>query len=70
MNAKYSGTTIKIDPQRMRAAVAQPPPIGKKVKSDETTTETSEFDGFVVLAFICKRLPKSPNPDANLKWQN
>ncbi|MBS0155296.1 MAG: hypothetical protein JSS38_11920 [Nitrospira sp.] len=31
-------------------------------------TETFPFDGLFVLAYVCKRLPKSPNPDPSLKW--
>lgn len=31
-------------------------------------TETFPFDGVFVLAYTCKRLPKSPNPDPTLKW--
>ncbi|NOU11409.1 MAG: hypothetical protein HOO98_15530 [Nitrospira sp.] len=34
----------------------------------ELVTETFPFDGVFVLAYACKRLPKSPNPDPTLKW--
>jgi len=31
-------------------------------------SESFEFENLKILAFICKRLPKSPNPDNNLSW--
>lgn len=35
---------------------------------DEIVTEKYDFDGVFVLAYACKRLPKSPDPDPTLKW--
>jgi hypothetical protein len=34
----------------------------------ELVTENYSFDGVVVLAFVCKRVPLSPNPDNSLQW--
>jgi Ricin-type beta-trefoil lectin domain-like len=34
----------------------------------ELVTENYNFDGVVVLAFVCKRMPRSPNPDNTLQW--
>lgn len=41
---------------------------GTSPNSDRLVTETFNFDGVFVLAFMCKRLPKAPNPDLTLKW--
>lgn len=35
---------------------------------DRLIEEKYTFNGVVVLAYICKRIPKSPNPDFSLKW--
>ncbi len=60
-NTKYIGTTIK-------APVFTIPP--KPIEpSTELVTETYNFNnGVVVLAYVCKRTPKSPNPDDRLVW--
>jgi hypothetical protein len=44
--------------------------IKVKYKPDwmKSVTETYSFDGVIVLAFVCKRIPLSPNPDNNLQW--
>ena len=36
--------------------------------STNTTTQQGTRDEVSILAFICKRLPKSPNPDPTLTW--
>ncbi|PGM06397.1 hypothetical protein [Bacillus thuringiensis] len=40
-------------------------PMGGLESDSETVTETYNFDGVIILAFICQRVPKSPNPDPN-----
>lgn len=37
-------------------------------QNTDLVTETFPFDGVFVLANVCKRVPKSPNPDLTLKW--
>jgi hypothetical protein len=41
-----------------------PPPTPRP----NTTTQQGTRDYISILAFICKRLPKSPNPDPSLTW--
>lgn len=36
--------------------------------ANDLITETYNMDGVAVLAFVCKRVPKSPNPDNTLAW--
>lgn len=36
--------------------------------SSQTTTTTTAADQIYILAFICKPVPLSPNPDAGLQW--
>jgi hypothetical protein len=40
-----------------------PPPPAPNIITQQGTR-----DDISVLAFICKRLPKSPNPDPSLTW--
>lgn len=62
VNAKYIGTTIKTP------ILIIPPKPPDSPPAEEVITETSTFDGVVVLAYVCKRVPKSPNPDITLQW--
>lgn len=62
---KYDGTTIKtpvvdIPPKRPPPNTGNPP--------GDLVQETYHFDGVAVLAYVCKRIPKSPNPDKTLQW--
>jgi hypothetical protein len=41
---------------------------GTPDQSPGLVTETFPFDGVFVLAYLCKRIPKAPNPDPTLKW--
>lgn len=41
---------------------------GTSPQSGSLVTETFPFDGVFVLAYMCKRIPKAPNPDPTLKW--
>lgn len=62
IRAKYSGTTIESPPVYVPPRQAEtPPPSG-------TVTEPYTFPGVAVLAFVCKRVPKAPNPDVGLNW--
>jgi hypothetical protein len=45
-----------------------PPPPTPRLPSSQTITQQGSRDDISVLAFICKRLPKSPNPDPTLTW--
>jgi hypothetical protein len=36
--------------------------------TSEIVTEDYSFDGVIVLAFVCKRVTKCPNPDNSLEW--
>ncbi|MGW8959969.1 hypothetical protein [Paenibacillus sp. NPDC055715] len=42
--------------------INQPDPVS----TEETVTETYNFDGVAVLAFVCRRVPRSPDPDPNI----
>lgn len=78
--ATYLHSTI-VTPVRNRPEVAQPiktvqpiwaGPIGAGTRPTPTPIQTVEekfdFDGVVILAFECVRLPKSPDPDLSLPW--
>jgi hypothetical protein len=66
VDAKYVGTAIKAPvfkiPDKSNEATGTTGVIA------ELVTETFSFDGVVVLAYVCKRVPKSPDPDPVLKW--
>ncbi len=61
LHAKYAGITIKAQP-------CLPPPPAKPEPQPELVIERYGFDGVIVLAFVCKRVPRSPNPDPSLTW--
>lgn len=66
--AKYEGTTIKT-PRRSDLFLANPKDdLRLQPQNNQLVTETINFDGVSVLALVCKRLPKSPDPDASLQW--
>lgn len=44
--------------------VVLPPPVSKP----QLIEEKFDFDGVVIVAFECTRLPKSPDPDLTLPW--
>ncbi len=48
-----------IIPDRPKPTTDQPAP---------TPPKTESSDGIQIIAFVCGRLPKSPNPDPNLQW--
>ena len=56
----------------IRFPIETPPIIPDKPKQPEEPSnpipETAPSDSLQIIAFICERLPKSPNPDSNLKW--
>jgi hypothetical protein len=68
-HVKFNGTTIRTLRNRQvisvpiqRADVRLPP------SNSQIVTEKVNFDGVSVLALVCKRLPKSPDPDGSLQW--
>jgi hypothetical protein len=65
MNAKYAGITIKSPIIEIPKKNELP---SNQNRSEQFVTETLNFDGVIVLAYICKRVPKSPNPDLTLVW--
>ena len=57
VTAKQVGTVVAVPPA--------PPPPPKPVKPQQ---EQYGFDGIIVLAYVCKRVPRSPDPDPSLPW--
>jgi hypothetical protein len=66
VNTKYVGTTIKTPILTVPPKPANPG--GTTPAQAELVTETFASEGVVVLAYVCKRIPRSPNPDAKLSW--
>lgn len=66
--AKYEGMTIKTPIRYEILAEYLKNDSRVQPQNDQLVTETIDFDGVSVLALVCKRLPKSPDPDASLKW--
>jgi hypothetical protein len=64
--AKYRGTAIKYPV--LRIPDRKDEAAGTGGASLDMMTETFPFDGVFVLAYACKRVPKSPDPDPALKW--
>lgn len=61
LNAKQNGVLIASPTVR---PVPPPPPVS----TSPVTQERFALDGVVVLAYVCKRVPLSPNPDPSLPW--
>jgi hypothetical protein len=59
--SKYLGEAIK-------KPVFNPPLKPPASPVEELVTETYNLDGVAVLAFACRRTPKSPDPDGSLQW--
>jgi hypothetical protein len=68
VNTKYVGTTIKTPVFTVPPKPANP--TGATPAQAELVTETYASDGVVVLAYVCKRIPRSPNPDERLSWSS
>jgi hypothetical protein len=68
VNTKYVGTTIKTPVLTVPPKPANP--TGATPAQAELVTETYVSEGVVVLAYVCKRNPRSPNPDATLSWSS
>jgi hypothetical protein len=47
---------------------AAPPPPRPKPEEEGSVCESLELDGVAVIAYVCRRIPESPNPDENLAW--
>ena len=67
--AKYEGTTINTP---ARSNITQlglrKQEISLKQDSSQLVTEMIDFDGVSVLALVCERLPRLPDPDISLQW--
>jgi len=50
----------------VRAPMVAPPPIPPP--SGDETTVTSDTNAVYVVAFICRRLPRAPDPDPSFNW--
>lgn len=61
------GTNV-FRPIKIAPPVKLPPPPPPPPPPPNMTTQQGTRDEVSVLAFICKWLPKSPNPDSTLKW--
>ena len=59
--ARYVGTTI-----RSPAPPKAPPP--PEPAPADVVEERYSFDGVTVLAWVCKRVPRCPDPDPALSW--
>jgi len=66
VNVKYVGTTM-VTP-RLGPSISTASPITQPSPTVATVTQTYNLDGIAVLAFVCRRVPKVPNPDPNLQW--
>jgi hypothetical protein len=66
IRAKYVGTAVKA--RRPKPALIKASPIIQSSSVKDTITQTYSFDGVAILAYVCRRLPKSPNPDPTLQW--
>jgi hypothetical protein len=53
---------------RMPTAVQPPAPAGQPAPTTPAPTPPAPDDQVSILAFICRSLPKAPNPDPALHW--
>jgi len=66
VTARFKGTTVtSLKP--MRSHLAMNALFWKKDKPT-LVTETYNLEGISILALVCKRVPKCPDPDPNLRW--
>lgn len=64
ISEKYVGMTIKTPfSPALPISVEHSGP-----SNNDLITEAYNMDGVAVLAFVCKRVPKSPDPDDSLAW--
>lgn len=66
--AKTKGLTIRKTATRPIISEKQDDDLRLGSRDNKLVTETTEFDGISVIALVCHRLPKSPNPDSSLRW--
>ncbi|WP_292352862.1 hypothetical protein [Methanomethylovorans sp. PtaU1.Bin093] len=64
VSEKYIGMTIKTPFSPALPTSVEP----SGPYANDLITETYNMDGVAVLAFVCKRVPKSPDPDNTLTW--
>ncbi|WP_437631124.1 hypothetical protein [Sorangium sp. So ce854] len=62
--AKYLGTTIESPRLQIPPKPHEVPPA----YTEGLVSEHYELPGVAVMAYLCKRVPKAPNPDPGLKW--
>ena len=60
----YRGKANKTPPMVVPSKRREP----LKPLSNDLVTESYDFDGVAVLAYICEKLPNSPDPDEALSW--
>jgi hypothetical protein len=60
---KYDRTTIATPPIWVPPRQDVPP-----TDAGELVTEPYDLPGVAVIAYICKRVPKAPDPDTALSW--
>lgn len=60
----------RLTPTASAALASMPaaPTAGTAATTTTSTQSTSSGSAISVLAFICKRIPKSPNPEPTLQW--
>lgn len=71
VTAKFKGTTILTPRPRldiMKSQAEGDPRRPPQTSQFVTENYSFEDDGVMVLALLCKRLPKAPNPDPTLQW--
>jgi hypothetical protein len=68
VEAKYHGTTIKMPGFTVPAKAQEPIGATTSGPRTELVTETYNSEGVIVVAYVCKRVPRSPNPDQRLVW--
>ena len=66
IRAKYMATAMKA--HRLKPVLVKRSLITQPSSAKDTVTQTFSFDGVAILAYLCQRLPKSPNPDPTLQW--
>ncbi|WP_433928241.1 hypothetical protein AB3662_33635 [Sorangium cellulosum] len=64
IDAKYRGTTIESPRLQIPPKQHEHPPS----HNEELVSEPYDLPGVAVVAYLCKRVPKAPNPDMGLTW--
>ncbi|WP_437721679.1 hypothetical protein [Sorangium sp. So ce861] len=64
IDAKYLGTTIASPRLQIPPKPQEAPPS----QTEALVSERYDLPGVAVVAYLCKRVPKAPNPDMGLRW--